>query len=99
MSDEVDRAASQARHLGGPTDDHYACLEVQPLEATEAWSKTWPSGIAYHLGETVAALARCGTKGQMLRDLQKARFLLDRAIRKLEDGGSGQGSESPGGVG
>lgn len=72
------------QHLGGPTDDHYACLAVQPIEATEAWSQTWPGGIAYHLGEAVAAIARCGTKGQTLRDIKKAAWLLSRAVAVLE---------------
>lgn len=72
-----------AKHLGGPDDDHYATLKVQPIEAIEAWSETWPSNISYHMGEAIAMIARAGTKGQMIRDIEKAIFLLQRAARNL----------------
>lgn len=72
------------RHLGGPDDDHYAVLGVQPIEVTEAWAKTWPPGVAYHLGEAVACIARCGTKGQAVRDLTKAAWMLKRAVEVIE---------------
>ena len=71
-------------HLGGPDDDHYAVLDIQPIEVVEAWSKTWPAGIAYHLSEALYMMARLHTKRQPIRDLKKARWLLDRAIGKLE---------------
>lgn len=73
-------------HLGGPDDDHYAKLGIQPIEVTESWSKTWPSEIAYHLGESVACIARVGTKGQAARDLRKAAWLLTRAAESIERG-------------
>jgi hypothetical protein len=70
-------------HLGGPDDAHYSRLAIQPIEVTEAWAVTWDSRIAYHLGESVAAIARCGTKGQAVRDLEKASWLLQRAAAVL----------------
>lgn len=82
-------------HLGGPDDNHYAALGVQPIECIEAWSRTWPPEVAYHLGESVAMIARCGTKGQLLRDLRKACFLLERAVTALEDG-AGARTSKPG---
>ena len=72
-----------AKHLGGPDDDHYSVLEIQPLEVIEAWSKTWPSSISYHLGEAIQMIARAGTKGQLQRDLEKAAFLLGRAAEVM----------------
>ncbi len=74
------------KHLGGPDDDHYAALGVQPLEATEAWSVNWPRAIAYHLGESVAMIARVGTskRSDPVRDLRKAAFLLGRAADIIE---------------
>ena len=63
---------------------------MQPLEVTEAWCRTWPSGVEYHLGEALAAIARCGLKGQPLRDLRKAAWLLERAAKVLE----GQSAET-----
>jgi hypothetical protein len=67
-----------------PDDAHYAKLAVQPKDAVRAWSVHWPSTIAYELGEAVRMIARAGTKGQMVRDLKKARWLLDEAVRELE---------------
>ena len=75
---------SEPRHLGGPTDTHYAVLTVQPIEVTEAWLPTWPQRVGYHLGEAIASIARCGTKGQAVRDLRKASWLLSRAADILE---------------
>lgn len=77
-------AQTASGHLGGPDDDHYSRLKVQPIEVTEAWAPHWPVGVAYHLGEAVAAIARCGTKGQAVRDLRKAAWLISRAADVLE---------------
>ena len=77
------------RPLGGPDDKHYATLgPVQPLEVTESWSPHWPNQVIYHLGESVLAIARCGLKGNPVRDLRKAAWLLSRAADILE-GNSG----------
>ena len=76
--------AHPERRLGGPTEDHYTRLGIQPIEVTEAWSKSWPRQVIYHLGESIAAIARCGTKGQTVRDIRKASWLLSRAADVLE---------------
>jgi len=80
-----DREGHAERHLGGPDDDHYATLSVQPIEVIEAWSKTWPQEVVYHLGEMIAALSRVGTKGQPVRDLKKVSWLAARAASVLEE--------------
>lgn len=72
------------QHLGGPDDDHYAHLPVQPLVLTEQMSEVWPRAVVYHLGEAMAAVLRVGSKGQDVRDLRKAAWLLERAANKLE---------------
>ena len=71
-------------HLGGPDDDHYSHLPVQPIQITEEMSEVWPRPVVYHLGEALAAILRVGSKGQDVRDLRKASWLLDRAADKLE---------------
>lgn len=78
-----DMGGTTPQHLGGPDDLHYAVLDVQPIEVIEAWSPTWPGGVSYHVGEALAAIARCGTKGQAERDLRKASWLLSRAADVL----------------
>jgi len=71
-------------HLGGPDDDHYAALPIQPIQLTEQMSEHWPRAVIYHLGEALAAVMRVGSKGQDVRDLRKASWLLERAADKLE---------------
>jgi hypothetical protein len=79
------QAARREIHLGGPDDDHYAKLgRFQPIRVTELWSRFWPVGIHYHLGESIAAIARCGLKGNPVYHLRKAAWLLSRAADELE---------------
>lgn len=61
-------------HYGGE-DDPYEAIKV-----IEAW------GLGFHLGNTVKYIARAGKKsGQsLLQDLRKARWYIDRLIKKLE---------------
>ncbi len=68
-------------HRGGPGDDHYAKLSVQPMDVVDAWSPHWSSDISYYLGEVVHMIARAGTKGQTEYDLKKAQWLLKQAVR------------------
>ena len=72
------------RHLGGPDDDHYAALPIQPIRLTEQMSEIWPRAVVYHLGEALAAILRVGSKGQDVRDLRKAAWLLERAADRLD---------------
>ena len=73
--------AGSMDHRGGPDDDHYARLSVQPIDVIDAWSTHWSCDCAYYLGEAVHMMARIGTKGQALRDLKKAQWLLEQAVR------------------
>ncbi len=71
--------APESAQVGG---DHYTRLAVQPWDALEAWLT--PDGVyGYHLGCTVAYLARAKHKGG-IEDLRKARHTLDRLIRYEE---------------
>lgn len=69
------------RSFGGPDDNHYAKLgAIQPIEVIECWSKTWPQDVVYQLSEAINMISRVGTKGQPVRDLKKAIWLLQRAL-------------------
>ena len=55
---------------------HYAFSAIEPIDVIEAW------GLGFHLGCAVKYIARAGRKGEMVVDLQKARWFLDRLIAK-----------------
>lgn len=59
-------------HYGG-ADDPYEAIKV-----IEAW------GLCFHLGNTVKYIARCGKKDEVLQELKKARWYLERKIKNLE---------------
>lgn len=59
---------------------HYTFGRHEVLDVIEDW------GLGYHLGNVVKYVARAGRKGDMVEDLKKARFYLDRLIRRLEGG-------------
>lgn len=63
-------------HYGGK-DDPYEAIKV-----IEAWN------LNFHLGNTIKYISRWGkkqnSKNDLLEDLKKARWYLDRMIKKLE---------------
>ncbi len=72
----------------GPDDEHYAKLPIQPIEIGEKMVDFWPRQVIYHLTESLAAIMRVGSKGdikQWTRDCKKAAFLLERAAEVLEN--------------
>ena len=68
-------------------DDHYRDLDPQPMYVIVGWAETagWRPRFVWQLGEIIACVARCFRKGQLRRDLMKARGLLDAVIQDLED--------------
>lgn len=70
MSEEVDHPI----HYGGK-DDPYEAIKV-----IEAWD------LGFHLGNAVKYISRAGHKpgADMLTDLRKARWYLDRKIEQIE---------------
>ena len=60
-------------HYGG-ADNAYEAIKV-----IEAW------GLGFCLGNTVKYIARAGKKGDRLEDLRKARWYLEREIKKMEE--------------
>jgi hypothetical protein len=60
---------------------HYTFGPIEVIDAIEAWR------CGFHLGNVIKYVARSGHKGDRLADLKKARWYLDRKIKRLEQGG------------
>ena len=65
-------AVNHPSHYGGE-DNPYEAIKV-----IEAWK------LGFNLGNTVKYIARAGKKGDIIEDLKKARFYLDREISNLD---------------
>lgn len=59
---------------------HYNFSEIEPIDVIEAWK------LGFHLGNVVKYVARAKHKGDLIENLEKARWYLDRAIQKLREG-------------
>jgi len=57
---------------------HYTYSEIEPIDVVEAWQ------VGFHLGNVLKYVARAAWKKDMLQDLRKARWYLDRKIKQLE---------------
>jgi hypothetical protein len=60
------------KHYGGE-DNAYEAIKV-----VEAWN------LGFHLGNVVKYISRAGRKGDVLEDLKKARWYLEREIANRE---------------
>lgn len=76
-------------HLDEPVEEddvdhpaHYTRGAVETIDALEAW---FP-GTVGHKWSAIKYLSRAGHKDDELKDLRKARWYVDRAIRMLERG-------------
>jgi hypothetical protein len=58
---------------------HYNQSRFQPADVIDAWE------LSYSLGNVVKYICRHRHKNQPLEDLKKARWYLDREIKKLEE--------------
>lgn len=58
---------------------HYAAMRIQPIQIIEMYE------LGFHLGNVIKYVLRSDKKGEQLRDLQKARWYINRAIQVLED--------------
>ena len=70
-------AVNHPAHYGG-ADNPYEAIKV-----IEAW------GLGFCLGNTVKYISRAGKKGDVLEDLKKARWYLDREIQRREKANEG----------
>ncbi len=57
---------------------HYTFSAIEVIDAIEAWE------LGFHLGNVIKYVVRAGRKGNKLDDLKKARWYLDREIRRHE---------------
>jgi hypothetical protein len=64
-------AVNHPAHYGG-ADNPYEAIKV-----IEAW------GVGFCLGNAIKYIARAGKKGDLVEDLKKARWYLDREIQRL----------------
>jgi hypothetical protein len=68
----VSSAINNPSHYGGK-DNPYEAIKV-----IEAWN------LGFHLGNTIKYISRAGKKDDLIQDLKKARWYLDRQIQELE---------------
>jgi hypothetical protein len=71
MKNDITATVDHPAHYGG-ADNPYEAIKV-----IEAW------GLNFNLGNTVKYISRAGKKGDIVEDLKKAQWYLDREISKL----------------
>lgn len=59
---------------------HYNFGKIEVIDVIEDWR------LNFHQGNAVKYIARAKHKGHELEDLKKARWYLDREIKRLEEG-------------
>lgn len=57
---------------------HYTSNRIEAISVIEDWN------LGFHLGNVVKYICRAGKKDDVIQDLKKARWYLDRYIKKLE---------------
>jgi hypothetical protein len=70
--DESKSKVKHPQHYGGK-DNPYEAIKV-----IEAW------GVGFNLGNTLKYISRAGKKDNIIQDLEKALFYLDREIQNLK---------------
>lgn len=70
----MNEAVNHPAHYGGAENPYEA------IKVIEAWK------LGFCLGNTVKYISRAGKKDDILQDLKKARWYLDREITTLESG-------------
>jgi hypothetical protein len=63
---------------------HYNMGSIEVIAAIESWR------LNFHLGNVVKYVVRAEHKGNTLEDLKKARWYLDREIKRRESTSAGQ---------
>lgn len=64
--------------------EHYKQGKQEVIEIIEDTVQHYPVTVGYHLGNCIKYIMRAPFKNNMLEDLKKARWYLDRAIKNLE---------------
>ena len=60
---------------------HYNMGKYEAIDVIEDWN------LNFNLGNAVKYLARAGHKGNIIEDLKKAKWYIDREIQRLENEG------------
>ena len=60
---------------------HYNMGKYEAIDVIEDWN------LNFNLGNAVKYLARAGHKGNIIEDLKKAKWYIDREIQRLENKG------------
>lgn len=55
---------------------HYNQGKIEPIEVIEDWE------LGYHLGNVIKYIARAKYKGQYKQDLEKAKWYIERELKK-----------------
>jgi hypothetical protein len=63
---------------------HYNTGKIEAITVIEDWQRGWPSDLAFHLGNAIKYIARAGKKDDIVQDLKKARWYVDRALSVVE---------------
>ena len=53
--------------------------KYEPIDVIEDWN------LGFHLGNVLRYISRAGRKEDMIQDLEKARWYLDREIKRLKE--------------
>ena len=59
--------------------NHYNMGKYEAIDVIEDWK------LNFHLGNTIKYISRAGYKDDIIQDLKKARWYLDREIQRLEN--------------
>ena len=63
---------------------HYTNGAIEVIDYVEQVTSSYPAETAFSIGNVIKYVSRSPHKGQELEDLKKARWYLDRAIKKME---------------
>lgn len=61
---------------------HYTYGEIEVIDFIEQITKYYPTTLGFSIGNVIKYLARAPFKGDVLENLKKAKWYLDRAIEK-----------------
>ena len=74
-------AKSESDNVNHP--QHYKQGKQEVIEIIEDGVKNYPSSVGYHIGNSIKYIMRAPFKNNMIEDLRKAQWYLNRAIEQL----------------
>ena len=73
------KAKSQPINHTVQCPEHYCFSDLEPISVIESWS------LNFSLGNCIKYICRAGKKNNVIEDLKKAQWYLDREINRLEE--------------